>query len=116
MLVQWLPGTSQAADSTDREKVGLKLNIQKTKIIASGPITSWKIDGETMETVTDLFWGHATLLTRALPFLFLFSLLVPFSVPLPRLRPAQGYRAAKKQVSGHGMVWPTPSLGSFLEP
>ena len=37
------------------EKVGLKLNIQKTKIIASGPITSWQIVGETMETVTDLF-------------------------------------------------------------
>ena len=35
------------------EKVGLKLNIQKTKIMASGPITSWQIDGETMETVTD---------------------------------------------------------------
>ena len=40
------------------EKTGLKLNIQKTKIMASGPITSWQIDGETMETVTDLlFWG-----------------------------------------------------------
>ena len=39
------------------EKVGLKLNIQKTKIMASGPITSWQIDGETMETVKDLFWG-----------------------------------------------------------
>ena len=37
------------------ENVGLKLNIQKTKIMASGPITSWKIDGETMETVTDYF-------------------------------------------------------------
>ena len=37
----------------DNEKVGLKLNIQKTKIIASGPITSWQIDGETTETVTD---------------------------------------------------------------
>ena len=37
----------------ESEKVGLKLNIQKTKIMASGPITSWKIDGETMETVTD---------------------------------------------------------------
>ena len=36
----------------EREKVGLKLNIQKTKIMASGPITSWQIDGETMETVT----------------------------------------------------------------
>ena len=39
------------------EKVSLKLNIQKTKIMASGPITSWKIDGETMETVTDFFFG-----------------------------------------------------------
>ena len=38
----------------DSEKVGLKLNIQKTKIMASGPITSWQIDGETMETVTDI--------------------------------------------------------------
>ena len=37
----------------ESEKLGLKLNIQKTKIMASGPITSWKIDGETMETVTD---------------------------------------------------------------
>ena len=41
----------------DREKVGLKLNIQKTKIMASGPITSWQIDGETVETVTDYFLG-----------------------------------------------------------
>ena len=40
------------------EKVGLKLNIQKTKIIASGPITSWEIDGETVEIVADfIFWG-----------------------------------------------------------
>ena len=39
------------------EKVGLKLNIQKTKIMASGPITSWQIDGETMETVTDFILG-----------------------------------------------------------
>ena len=41
----------------DSEKVGLKLNIQKTKIMASGPITSWEIDGETVETVTDYFSG-----------------------------------------------------------
>ena len=40
-------------ESKRREKVGLKLNIQKTKIMASGPITSWQIDGETMETVID---------------------------------------------------------------
>ena len=40
------------------EKVGLKLNIQKSKIMASGPITSWQIDGETVETVSDfIFWG-----------------------------------------------------------
>ena len=41
----------------ESEKVGLKLNIQKTKIMASSPITSWEIDGETVETVSDLFWG-----------------------------------------------------------
>ena len=41
----------------ESEKVGLKLNIQKTKIMASGPITSWQIDGETVETVTDYFFG-----------------------------------------------------------
>ena len=41
----------------ENEKVGLKLNIQKTKIMASGPITSWEIDGETVETVGDYFWG-----------------------------------------------------------
>ena len=42
----------------ESEKVGLKLNIQKTKIMASSPITSWQIDGETMETVSDfIFWG-----------------------------------------------------------
>ena len=39
------------------EKVGLKLYIQKTKIMASGPITSWQIDGETVETVTNFIWG-----------------------------------------------------------
>ena len=41
----------------ESKKVGLKLNIQKTKIMASGPITSWEIDGETVETVSDLFFG-----------------------------------------------------------
>ena len=41
----------------EKEKVGLKLNIQKTKIMASGPITSWQIDGETMETVRDFILG-----------------------------------------------------------
>ena len=41
----------------ESEKVGLKFNIQKTKIMASGPITSWEIDGETVETVSDFIWG-----------------------------------------------------------
>ena len=41
----------------ETEKVGLNLNIQKTKIMASGPITSWEIDGETVETVLDFIWG-----------------------------------------------------------
>ena len=41
----------------ESEKVGLKLNIQKTKIMASGSINSWQINGETMETVTDFIWG-----------------------------------------------------------
>ena len=41
----------------ESEKVGLKLNTQKTKIMAPGPITSWQIDGETMETVTDFIFG-----------------------------------------------------------
>ena len=43
----------------ESEKIVLKLNIQKTKIKASDPITSWQIDGETMETVTDFIWGGA---------------------------------------------------------
>ena len=53
----------------ESEKVGLKLNTQKTKIMASGPITSWEIDGETMETVADLFfWAPKSLkmVTRAM--------------------------------------------------
>ena len=47
----------------ESEKVGLKLNIQKTKIMASGPITSWEIDGETVETVSDFvfFWAPKSL-------------------------------------------------------
>ena len=46
----------------ESEKVGLKLNIQKTKIMASGPITSWQVDGETVETVSDfIFWAPKSL-------------------------------------------------------
>ena len=45
----------------DSEKVGLMLNIQKTKVMASGPITSWEIDGETLETVSLFFWAPKSL-------------------------------------------------------
>ena len=45
----------------ESENIGLKLNIQKTKIVASGPITSWEIDGETMETVSLFFWAPKSL-------------------------------------------------------
>ena len=47
----------------DSEKLGLKLNIQKTKIIAFGPMTSWRIDGETIETVTEFIMGHFKITT-----------------------------------------------------
>ena len=56
----------------ESEKVGLKLNTQKTKIMASGPITSWEIDGETVETVSDfIFWARKSLqmVTAAMIFL-----------------------------------------------
>ena len=49
--------TLMAESEEESEKVSLKLNIQKTKIMASGPITSWQIDGETVETVSDYFFG-----------------------------------------------------------
>ena len=53
----------------EREKVGLKLNIQKTKIMESGPITSWQIDGETMETVKDCILGFQNqMVTAAMKF------------------------------------------------
>ena len=62
----------------ESEKVGLKLNIQKTKIMASGPITSWEIDGETVETVADfIFWGapkSLQMITAAMKFKDAYSL------------------------------------------
>ena len=48
----------------ESEKIGLKLNIQKTKIMASGPITSWQIDGGTMQTVTDFILGGSKLTSK----------------------------------------------------
>ena len=60
-VLAWrIPGTGEPGVKVkeESEKVGLKLNIQKTKIMASGPIASWEIDGETVETVSDfIFWG-----------------------------------------------------------
>ena len=60
----------------ESEKVGLKLNIQKTKIMTSGPITSWEIDGETVETVTDFFGAPKSLqmVTAAMKFKDAYSL------------------------------------------
>ena len=60
----------------ESEKVGLKLNIQKTKVMASGPITSWEIDGETVETVSDFFWAPKSLqmVTAAMKFKDAYSL------------------------------------------
>ena len=53
-----IPGLGRSpGEGNGSEKVGLKLNIQKTKIMTSGPITSWQIDGETVETVADYFFG-----------------------------------------------------------
>ena len=51
-------------EKAESEEVGLKLNIQKTKIMASGPITSWKIDGETVETVTDFIFLSSKITVR----------------------------------------------------
>ena len=47
-------------------KVGLKLSIQKTKIMASGPLTSWEIDGETVKTVSDFIWGGSKIMIAAM--------------------------------------------------
>ena len=61
----------------ESEKVGLKLNIQKTKIMASSPITSWEIDRETVETVSDLFFGapkSLQMVTAAMKFKDAYSL------------------------------------------
>ena len=61
----------------ESEKFGLKLNIQKTKIMASGPITLWQIDGETVETLSDLIWGapkSLQMVTAAMKFKDTYSL------------------------------------------
>ena len=61
----------------ESEKVGLKLNIQNTKIMASGPITSWEIDGQTVETASDFIWGapeSLQMVTAAMKFKDAYSL------------------------------------------
>ena len=60
--MQMIPPLRQKVKK-DSEKVGLKLNIQKTKIMASGPVTSWEIDGETVETVADFIYGGSRITT-----------------------------------------------------
>ena len=59
----------------ESEKVGLKLNIQKTNIMASGPITSWEIDGETVETVADFIFGAKGQCQRGFSLCFLLQIL-----------------------------------------
>ena len=56
---KWKKVKSLRKVKEESEKVGLKLNIQKTKIMVPGPITSWEIDGETVETVSDFIWGDS---------------------------------------------------------
>ena len=68
----------------ESERVGLKLNIQKTKIMASGPITSWQIDGETMETVTDFILGAPESLQMVTAAMKLRGLLLGSSYDQPR--------------------------------
>ena len=75
----------------ESEKVGLKLNIQNTKIMASGPITSWWIDGETMETVTDFIY------------LFIYS----FILPPKSLQMVTAAMKSKEACSLEEMLWPT---------
>ena len=65
---KWEEELKEPLDESEKEseKVGLKLNIQKTKIMASGPITSWQIDGETLETVTDFTFLELQMVTAAM--------------------------------------------------
>ena len=97
------------------EKVGLKLNIQKTKIMASGPITSWQIDGKTIQTVTDfIFWAPKSLqmVTAAMKLKNTYSLEEKKSYDQPRqhIKKQRHYLANKSPSSqGYGFsishVW-----------
>ena len=90
-------------------KVDLELNIQKTKIMASGPISSWQIDGETMETVTDFIFGGASkslqLVTAALKLKYACSLEKNYDQPRLHIKKQRHYFASK----GHlvkAMIFP----------
>ena len=100
----------------DSEKVGLKLNIQKTKIMASGPATTWQIDGETMETVTDFifFWAPKSLqmVTAAMILKDAYSLEGKLWQPRQRIKKQRYYFANKGPSSqgygfssGHIWMW-----------
>ena len=82
----------------ESEKVGLKLNIQKTKIMASGPITSWQIDGETVETVTDfIFWDPKSLqmVTVAMKLKDAYSLQESYDQPRQHIQKQRHYFTSK---------------------
>ena len=97
----------------ESEKVGLKLNIQKTEIMASGPITSWQTDGETMETVADfIFWAPKSLqmVIAAMKLKDSYSLEESYAQPRQRIKKQRHYFANKGPSSqGYGFssghVW-----------
>ena len=90
----------------ESEKVGLKLNIQKTKIMASGPITSWEINGETVETVSDfIFWAPKSLqmVTAAMKFKDACSLEKSCDQPRQHIKKQRHYFAYKgPSLQGYG--------------
>ena len=86
----------------EREKVSLKLNIQKTKITASGPITSWEIDGETVETVSDfIFWAPKSMqmMTAAMKLKDAYSLEENYDQPRQHIKKQRHYFANKRPSS-----------------
>ena len=97
----------------ESEKVGLKLNIQKTKIMASGPITSWQIDGEIMERVTDFTWGapkSLQIVTAAMKLKDVYSLEESYDQPRQHTKKQRHYFVNKGPSSqGYGFssghVW-----------
>ena len=97
----------------ESEKVGLKLDIQQTKIMASGPITSWQIDGETVETMTDFIWGDSKSLQMVIAAMKLkdvYSLEESYDQPRQHIKEQRHYFANKGLSSqGYGFssshVW-----------